>query len=72
MSKAISLTLGLSLGLFVVFSTGCATINRSKEQQIQKYSPMAELNRRMIAEDIDKAMLMDRPSRLSEWHITGY
>ncbi|MCF7958345.1 MAG: hypothetical protein K9M57_07855 [Phycisphaerae bacterium] len=72
MSKAISLTLGLSLGLFAIFSTGCATVNRSREEQIQKYSRMAELNRMMIAEDIDKYLFMERPSRLSEWHITGY
>ena len=52
-----------------VFLCGCQSTSRSKEQQIQKYSRISELNRRMLGDDIDAYMMMDRPSRLSRMHV---
>ena len=52
-----------------VFLGGCQSLSRSKEQQIQKYSRISELNRRMLGDDIDAYLMMDRPSRLSRMHI---
>ncbi len=72
MSKALTMTVGIGLCLCTFLFTGCATVVRSPEEQVQKYSRMGELGRHMITEDLDKYMLMDRPSRLSEWHISKY
>ena len=48
---------------------GCQSLSRDKQQQIRKYSRISDLNRRMLVEDLDKIILLDRPSRLSEWHV---
>ncbi len=57
----------LGVGLF---SAGCQTMTTDKEQQIRKYSRIADLNRRMLAEDVDAIILLDRPSRLTHWHTS--
>jgi hypothetical protein len=61
----IVITCSLLLGLIA----GCQTLSRDKPQQIRKYSRISELNRRMAAEDVDKWLLLDRPSGLSQWHV---
>ena len=42
---------------------------KQKEQQMQKYSRMHDINRRLLAEDMDSILLMDGPSSLRPWHI---
>jgi len=66
MWKVIITVLFLALGLF---PAGCQTVTRTKEQQIRKYSRIADLNRRMLAEDIDALLLLDEPSSLTQWHV---
>ena len=50
---------------------GCQqqTLTRDEPQQNEKYSRIADLNRRMFAEDIDAILLLDQPSDLTRWHI---
>ncbi|MBN2375362.1 MAG: hypothetical protein JXD22_03105 [Sedimentisphaerales bacterium] len=61
MIAALVLTMGFVL-------SGCQTMTRDSEQQIQKYSRVSDMNRRMLAEDVDAIMLLDEPSSLSWWH----
>ena len=57
------------LVLLVVSLVGCQTPIHDEEQQVRQYSKMSELNRRMLAEDIDHILRLERPSRLSQWHV---
>ena len=60
------------IGLLVIcgaFLAGCQTTTRNEEQQIRKYSRIADINRRMFAEDMDAIFLLDRPSDLTHWHF---
>ena len=49
--------------------SGCATMVNTEEEQIRKYSRMSEINRRLLAEDIDTILLLDRSTQLSRWHL---
>jgi len=49
--------------------TGCQTMVRTKEEQIRKYSRMSDINRRLLAEDIDTILLLDKSTQLSRWHL---
>jgi len=40
-----------------------------KEQQVRKYSRISDMNRRMLADDIDAVFLLDKPSQLTRWHV---
>ena len=64
----ISLSLILLLALTVVMG-GCQTLNRDSQQKIQNYSRISDLNRRMLAEDMDTFWLLDRPSNLTQWYV---
>jgi hypothetical protein len=55
-----------------VLASGCQTMTSDSEQQIRKYSRIADLNRRMLADDVDAILLLDRPSNLSQWHVRSY
>ena len=48
---------------------GCETMVRTGEQQKQKYSRLNDINRRLLAEDMDAVLLMREPSHLHHWHI---
>jgi len=56
----------LSLGLLLA---GCQTMTMDKEQQVRKYSRISDMNRRMLADDIDAVFLLDKPSQLTRWHV---
>ncbi len=47
---------------------GCQTLVASKDQQIRKYSRIAEINRLMFNEDIENLLMLDRSSNLSPWY----
>lgn len=69
MSKVVFSTIFCGLLALLVFAGGCKTLSRDGELQIRKYSRLSDLNRRMLAEDVDKYLLLDRPSRLTELHV---
>jgi len=48
---------------------GCETMVRTSDQQKLKYSRLEDINRRLLAEDMDSLFLMNEPSRLTSWHI---
>ena len=48
---------------------GCATLVRDKEQQIEQYGRIAEVNRRVLSEDVNSILLLDRPTRLTKWVV---
>ena len=68
--RKITVLLALS-GLLTLagFLGGCQTLSSDKEMQIRKYSRISDLNRRMLHEDVEAIMLLDRPSNLSRWHV---
>ena len=53
---------GLTLG-------GCQSMTRNKEQQARKHDRVTDINMRLLAEDFDAIMLLDKPSALSKWHV---
>ena len=69
MSKTVSLAAFGFLAVIGLMLSGCQSTTHSKEEQIRKYSRMSTLYKMMMVDDIDKMLLMDRPSRLSEWHM---
>ena len=71
MSKNIIFTF-LAVIMAVGFvSGGCQSTTHSKEQQIRKYSRVSGLQSMMLADDIERMLLLDRPSRLSQWHVVA-
>jgi hypothetical protein len=48
---------------------GCETMVRTGDQQKQKYSRLNDINRRLLAEDMDAILLMHEPTNLHHWHI---
>ena len=48
---------------------GCQGLTSDSEQNIRKYSRISELNRRMLADDIEAMLLLDRPGRLSRYNV---
>jgi len=66
MRKLLGLMLVAAVGLIL---SGCETMTRDSEMQIRKYSRIAEINRRLLAEDIDAILLLDQPSRLTQWPV---
>ncbi len=48
---------------------GCQSMTRDSDQQIRKYSRVADVNRRLLTEDMDVILLLDKPSTLTNWHI---
>lgn len=60
----------LLLVLFVgSLFAGCQSVTRDDQQNIRRYSRIADLNRRMLTDDMDALLLLDRPSMLSDWYI---
>ena len=68
------LKITVSLLLLVLFLslTGCQTLTADSEGNIQEYSRIADLNRRMLAQDIEAFWLLDRPSRLTRYYIPSH
>jgi hypothetical protein len=66
MIKKIVFALAIVAGLW---SAGCETMTRDSDQQIRKYSRISDINRRMLAEDVDTILLLDAPSSLTHWQV---
>ena len=66
MHKVIIAFLLIALAFCVL---GCQTTSRDSEQSIQQYSRIAELNRRMLSEDMEAFWLLDQPSHLTRWNM---
>ncbi|MBN2842378.1 MAG: hypothetical protein JXM68_04770 [Sedimentisphaerales bacterium] len=60
------LATAIIVSAFVV--TGCESTTHSSEQQMKKYGRVAEVNRKMLADDFDKFFMLERNSRLGMWH----
>jgi hypothetical protein len=61
------LLLGLLAGLSLL--TGCATLTRSADDVAAGYRRQLTYEMRMLADDTNFALLSDRPSRLTRWHL---
>jgi len=59
----------VALFCLALFTGGCDSISSNKEQRIRRYSHIADVNRRLLTEDIEMTLLLDRPTTLSRWHI---
>ncbi len=52
-------------------SGGCQSTTHSGKQQIRKYSRLSNMQSMMLADDIERMLLLDRPTRLTQWHIVA-
>ena len=66
MHKAIITFLIITMAFCVI---GCHTPSRDSEQSINQYSRIAEINRRMLSEDMEAFWLLDQPSHLTRWNL---
>jgi len=57
------------MGVLAACLGGCQTLTRDSDQQIKKYGRIADMNRRLLAEDMDSLLLLDQPSSLTRYHI---
>ncbi len=55
----------------VLSSVGCKSSVNNSSQSIRKYNRVSNINRMLLANDIEKLMLLDRPSRLTRWHVVA-
>ncbi len=73
MKKTLALTiLNVTLCALVFLSSGCAFFSQPGEttdEGHRRHLGVLNTNRQMMMEDIDKVLLLDRPSRLTENRI---
>lgn len=50
-------------------SGGCETMNKSVPQHAHDIDTVIDYEARQLVEDIDYALMIDRPSRLTKWHV---
>jgi len=60
--------LGLLALSFAFAASGCG-MAKSYEDRQQIWAKTWDTDARMLVDDIDTALLMDRPSRLSRYHL---
>jgi len=56
----------LLLGLFL---GGCQSLTMDETQQANNYSRIADHNRRMLTDDMNAILLLDRASNLTPWTV---
>ena len=56
--------------MFVVLlgTVGCAGFGESASERSQRWAAVRSTDDRGLVEDIDMALMTDKPSRLSKWH----
>ncbi len=70
MSKAIVTTIVCCLVSSVTIFSGCQRPSMTEQRnKARQYSRIAELHRQMMIEDVDKYLMLDRPTRLSPWLV---
>ncbi len=60
------LLLGILVGL--VSTSGCATVAKTKDENMMAWKQTAEFDLRQIGDDVNLILLTDRQSRLTKWH----
>lgn len=67
MKRFLLLTIG---GLLLTLQPGCGDgVAYTRQERAQHYKEQAELDSRMLNDDVDLFMLTDRPSRLSRFRV---
>jgi len=69
MKALMKLALLVLMGLTICLG-GCQYLGVNKEEQVRKISRVAEINRRMLADDFEAITMFDRPSSLSRWLVS--
>ena len=59
------LLLGLLAGL--AFASGCATVTKTREENLATYRQIADLDVRQIGDDWNLIWMADRQTRLTRW-----
>ena len=56
--------------VFVVLlgTVGCAGFGQSASERSQRWAAVRSADNHGLVEDIDMALMTDKPSRLSKWH----
>ena len=60
------LLLGLLAGLALV--TGCATVTKTSQENVNTYRSIAELDMQEIGDDWNLIWMADHQTRLTKWH----
>jgi len=59
----------LGLGLLVgALAGGCATMTMDEKEHARSQRFATDADPKMMAEDVDLLLMLDRPSRLTQWH----
>lgn len=70
MKKASVLTiLGIVLCALIFFSFGCAQLGETKAEANRRHLRNLRINWQELGEDIDRVMLFDKPSKLTDKRI---
>ena len=72
MVKATTIYLFCVIVTLCMLISGCQTMTMDKEQHIRHLSRVSAHHKRMLAEDVDSIFMINRPSRLSNWHVPDY
>ncbi len=54
--------------LLTTFQAGCATMTMDEKEHARSQRFSTDADPKMMAEDVDTLMMLDRPSRLTKWH----
>jgi len=66
---SISMVLGLALCAFVFCLTGCSHPGQTNAEVHRQHIRNTRINQQEMMEDIDKVMLFDKPSKLTDKRI---
>ena len=65
----VSMILGIILCMLVALTVGCSQPGETEAEGRRRHIRNARINQQSMTEDIDKAMLYDKPSRLTDKRI---
>ena len=62
--------LGFFLFVFVFWLTGCSSqLGESRAEVARRHNRAVQINRQELMDDIDKSLLLDQPSKLTDKRI---
>ena len=67
MKKFLFVTVLTVLAGFVL--GGCESMVYTDDQQKRRVSRITDINRRLLAEDVEALLLLEQPSSLTQWHV---
>jgi|GEM_PF-2227309 len=66
----VKIILSCLIGVFAFTTVGCSKTSKADHEMRQRrYAHIAELDQRTLQDDIDKILLRDRTTMLTEWYV---